>query len=81
MLTFICWYLAFSILVGLVASVGFLHDYELCRHRWWSDLMLICPLSWVVVAAFFIAYGFYKRRSYDDVVDEVLAKGKGGSPC
>lgn len=71
MLTFICWYLAFSFIVGLVASVGFLYGCELCRCRWWRTLMLVCPLSWLVVAAFFIAYGFYKRREMQ----------KGGSPC
>lgn len=71
MLTFLCWYLAFSLLVGLVASVGFLYGYELCRCSQWIALMLVCPLSWLVVAAFFIAYGFYKHREIQ----------KGGSPC
>lgn len=71
MLTFLCWYLAFSLIIGFVASVGFLYGYELCRHRWWRTLMLVCPLSWLAVAAFFIAYGFYKRREMQ----------KGGSPC
>ena len=71
MLTFLCFYLALSLLVGLVASVGFLYGYGLCRSRWWHCLMLVCPLSWLAVAAFFIAYGFYKSREMQ----------KGGSPC
>jgi hypothetical protein len=71
MLTFIYVYLSFSLLIGLMASVGFLYNYELCRCRWWYCLMLVCPLSWLSVAAFSIAYGFYKRREMQ----------KGGTPC
>ena len=72
MLTFLCLYLLFSLLVGLVASVGFLYGYELCRQRWWITMVCICPLSLLAGAAFFIAYGFYKKRR------EIL---KGGAPC
>lgn len=63
MLTVLCWYFALSVAVGLVSSVVFLYGFRLGRLSLWHALMLVCPLSWLVVAAFFIAYGFYKRRS------------------
>ncbi|MBO7687120.1 MAG: hypothetical protein J6V72_12085 [Kiritimatiellae bacterium] len=71
MLTFLCVYLAISLLVGLAASVGFLYECKPCMYRWWRTLMRVCPLSWLAVAAFFIAYGFYKRHEIQ----------KGGAPC
>lgn len=71
MLTFLLVYLAFSLLVGLVASVGALYGYKLCRNHRWIILMYVYPLSWLAVAAFFIAYGVYKRREMQ----------KGDSPC
>ena len=63
MLAVLCVYLALSLAIGLVASLGFLLGAGFCRRVWWSALMRVCPLSWLAVAAFFIAYGFYAARA------------------
>lgn len=58
-------YVFVSVLVGVVASLGFPLGWRLCLRRSWGILMLICPVSWLVVATAFLAYGFYIREHPD----------------
>lgn len=62
-MAFVFCHLAFSLFVGLVSIPGFVFGWRLCVSRWWKALMLVCPLSWCVLVASLVAYGFYKGRA------------------
>ena len=59
MIATLCIYLAISLVVGVVALLGFTLDWRFCVGRWYSILMLVFFPSWLFVVAPLVAYGFY----------------------
>lgn len=63
MIEFALCYLALSFAVGVVSIPGFVFGWRLCANELWRTLMLFCPLSWCVLVASLVVYGFYKGRA------------------